>query len=679
MLPTYAQPYETNPDYKRANIWYFGYQAGVDFNSGSPAPVFDGQTKQTWEGFSTLCDTAGNLLFYTDTRTVWNKNHDIVENGTDINGHPSSTQGSVLLQHPENDSLVHLFVTVPSIFPNVGLRHNVINTKSNNGGGKVIVKNKLLLSATTEKLTAINHDNGKDIWIIAHGYTSNSYFSYLLTKEGLVECPVQSVTGNILEGDPTFWSFNCQGNMLLNYQGNQVAAAILRTGKVEIFDFDNSTGILKISDTIYFNSNVYCVAYNGKGNRLFIQTVDANRDTSYLYYYENKELVLITKYLHGTIQYLTNFNDVIYVGSMDSSFLSAIENINDSLPTFQEKAVDLNPFGNSIAGSIGLCNFNPSYHYTPSINFTYRLNCIENTIQFHGQDTFSATTHDWLITKQGAAPVTANIKAPLIEFEDTGVYSVRYIASNGSRSDTVTKEVTILPKIDKNFLGSDTGWCESVGASLTLQAPLGMHCYEWSNGNTGNELVTDTTGVYFVKIVTPNFCVLYDTITVTVDTVPNAPTIYRDNDTLKTDDVSPKYLWLRDGNPTGTNSPRLVLSDTGIYQLQVMSNGGCTAFSDTIHIPAEADTSTDNVNTILFKNIKLYPNPATNELTIEVLEQGGYSYEITGIAGNLITSGNLQRGGNTIDITRISAGVYFVHVLLDNNRISTCKLIKVNE
>lgn len=235
-----------------------------------------------------------------------------------------------------------------------------------------------------------------------------------------------------------------------------------------------------------------------------------------------------------------------------------------------------------------------------------------------------------------------------------------------------------MPKIDKDFLGSNTGWCESIDNSIVLKLPENVFCYEWSNGNTGNELVTDTTGVYWAKIVTPNFCVLYDTITVTVDTVPAIPEIYRDNDTLKTNAVADIYRWYRDNTVVGSNEPRLVIADTGIYELEIRTFGGCTAFSDTIHIPAEVDTAFDNVSTILFKNIKLYPNPATTELTIEVLEQSGYSYEITGIAGNKIADGSLLTGTNTIDIARMSAGVYFVHIRTDNNQIAIYKLIKDN-
>ena len=63
--PTFAQ--------KEAAIWYFGEYAGLDFNSGSPVALTNGQLS-TDEGCTTISDKNGNLLFYTDGKVVYNKN-----------------------------------------------------------------------------------------------------------------------------------------------------------------------------------------------------------------------------------------------------------------------------------------------------------------------------------------------------------------------------------------------------------------------------------------------------------------------------------------------------------------------------------------------------------------------------------------------------------------------------
>ena len=59
-----------------ADFWYFGDYAGLDFSSGNPEPLINGQL-QNYEGCAAISDSTGNLLFYTNGVTVWNKEHQI--------------------------------------------------------------------------------------------------------------------------------------------------------------------------------------------------------------------------------------------------------------------------------------------------------------------------------------------------------------------------------------------------------------------------------------------------------------------------------------------------------------------------------------------------------------------------------------------------------------------------
>jgi hypothetical protein len=68
-----------------ANIWYFGENAGLDFNSGSPVALTNGQLV-TDEGCATISNSSGQLLFYTDGITIYNKNHVVMINGTGLMG-----------------------------------------------------------------------------------------------------------------------------------------------------------------------------------------------------------------------------------------------------------------------------------------------------------------------------------------------------------------------------------------------------------------------------------------------------------------------------------------------------------------------------------------------------------------------------------------------------------------
>ena len=82
---------------KQGNIWYFGQQAGLNFNSGSPVALLNGQTSPvSVEGTSCIADSSGSLLFYSNGMTIWNKNHTVMQNGNGLLGNYSSTQSSTL-------------------------------------------------------------------------------------------------------------------------------------------------------------------------------------------------------------------------------------------------------------------------------------------------------------------------------------------------------------------------------------------------------------------------------------------------------------------------------------------------------------------------------------------------------------------------------------------------------
>src|SRR5437762_12543520 len=81
--------------------WYFGSQAGIDFTSGVPVNLTNGQIYTT-EGSSCISDSAGNLLFYTDGVTVWNKNHQQMANGFGLEGGGSTSQSALILRQPSS-------------------------------------------------------------------------------------------------------------------------------------------------------------------------------------------------------------------------------------------------------------------------------------------------------------------------------------------------------------------------------------------------------------------------------------------------------------------------------------------------------------------------------------------------------------------------------------------------
>jgi hypothetical protein len=67
------------------DLWYFGQQAGLSFADGTPKPLNDSKMS-TFEGSAVATTSKGELLFYTNGQTVWNRAHRPMPNGTKLMG-----------------------------------------------------------------------------------------------------------------------------------------------------------------------------------------------------------------------------------------------------------------------------------------------------------------------------------------------------------------------------------------------------------------------------------------------------------------------------------------------------------------------------------------------------------------------------------------------------------------
>ena len=101
----------------QANIWYFGYGAGLDFSAGSPVAIAGGQIT-AYEGCATACDaTSGLLKFYTDGIKVWDKNHTQMPNGFGLYGDNFSSASALIVPQPGNPNIYFIFTTTSYAVP----------------------------------------------------------------------------------------------------------------------------------------------------------------------------------------------------------------------------------------------------------------------------------------------------------------------------------------------------------------------------------------------------------------------------------------------------------------------------------------------------------------------------------------------------------------------------------
>lgn len=255
---------------QEGNNWYFGDHAGLTFNTSPPSPLYN-SSLSTLEGCATISDGMGQLLFYTDGSFVYNKNHQIMANGSGLMGHPSSSNSSIIVRRPGSDSLYYIFTAdaAENGFSN-GYRYSIVDMSLNNGAGGVIVKNVLLYAKCSEKITAVKHANGIDTWIITKDYLGNTYKVFKLSCNGIDTNPIISNVGIPYKNIPRVGSIKASPN------GDKIATTQYSFGW-EIFDFDKTTGRLSSALLI-----PYPVAYSGAYAYIFGLEFSPNGKLIYL-------------------------------------------------------------------------------------------------------------------------------------------------------------------------------------------------------------------------------------------------------------------------------------------------------------------------------------------------------------------------------------------------------------
>ena len=258
-----------------ASNWYFGENAGLKFNlSNNTISTTTNGRLNTREGCATISDSFGNLLFYTDGKTIWNRNHNVMSNGTGLYGDDSSTQSAIIVPKPKDPNIFYVFTVDNSIDgSNFGLNYSVVDITLNTGLGAVTSKNNNLLSLCSEKITAVLKDCiSESIWVVTlasqDGTESfyNTYHAFEVTDSGINTTSVKSIFDLNINDQ--------RGYLKLSPDGTKVASANAQAG-LYIYDFDVSTGTLsnQINLTINSSSNVpYGVEFSPNSQLLYVNS-----------------------------------------------------------------------------------------------------------------------------------------------------------------------------------------------------------------------------------------------------------------------------------------------------------------------------------------------------------------------------------------------------------------------
>jgi gliding motility-associated-like protein len=262
-----------------------------------------------------------------------------------------------------------------------------------------------------------------------------------------------------------------------------------------------------------------------------------------------------------------------------------------------------------------------------------RIKCNDDTIQLSAPPGFLQYTWSpaYNISALNKQQVIVNPKL------DT-TYFVQAEKSPGCFAyDTIRVKVNLSPAIQ---LGQDISFCQ--GDSRVLDAGNGFANYQWSIGNSSQQISVKTAGTFSVIGTTGDGCKSYDTLQV-IKVFAN-PTVQLDGTSFlctgatRTLDAGSyaSYAW-----SDGSTNRTLRINATGIYTVTVTDNNQCNG-SDTVTIVTlrpspqaflPADTLICTYGKLQLKPLSDFKNYlwSTNELTpfITISKAGKYSLQVT--------------------------------------------------
>lgn len=325
----------------------------------------------------------------------------------------------------------------------------------------------------------------------------------------------------------------------------------------------------------------------------------------------------------------------------------------------------------------------------PLANFTYSTNtvCVGDTVYFFDNSINAPTSWSWIF--QGGDSPDTTIANPIAVYSAPGTYSVTMVASNNLGSDVEFKQniIIVQPGPSVTLTGADD-FCDNENVSITITPNTkgGTWSLSWDNSMTDTAFFNPSklgVGSYNVTYALQggNGCVTRETQSFSIKAAPNVTLSFTD-----TICVGAESFAISGGLPTGGVYTGFGIENgmfqpagvgSGIYALKYVYDGanGCSdsAFS-TIVVDVCASSNS------LIKNSKLnfYPNPANNNLFIDVTALTEITQiEIITASGNIVYQNRFVPG--SFDVLNINTesfakGVYFI-VLKDNFSIKTHKAL----
>lgn len=676
---------------QRANFWYFGEGAGIDFNEQPPVAIADRLGSDNIlspvpihspEGVSVISDRNGQVVFSTDGVRVYDRNDDVIELSpgvpVEIGGQNGASQSALIVPVPGDETLYYIFTTQEVHGTNTyELRYSLYDIKQNdnvldNGDGGLVTYNQLLFTRSTERITS----DGR--WLVAHEFGNNSFRAYEISAAGIGNPVISSIGSDHRLNETGNQGLMGQGYMKLNGTRLAVALPDPPDNFIELFDFVDSTGVVtnfRRLDLEADEGQVYGIEFSG--NKIFASvrgTTESFIREAYISFQgipvlvpgsENSagypvELGAIQQGPDGTIYVAINGPS-----AADRGFLGIFNVAADTL-----QLSDLNERGFPLAAGtesqLGLPNFvQEIFTGTPGPSMSVTGLCAGSPSEFQAVGTDPIDEFLW--TYDGG--FTSTEQSFSYTFSTPGSKTVTVRITNRCGLDTLLTQTIVIspPPPDPTFLppGQQPVVCNG---PLTLQA-LDTNdpalTYLWSTGETTYTIQVNRPQNIGLIITNAAGC----TSTGETSVVDNRPVLDLgpDQEICQNTAVAPldaenpglDYAWEINGTPSGTSRTQVVSTaapGTFKYWVEVSDDITTCWVRDSVVFtinPAPVFTATASPIACGATNGQL-------QLQITAPATGAFIYSVNGLNTGASQTGTTP--ATTVTIPGLSVDTYLVDV-----------------
>lgn len=490
---------------RRANLWYFGDRAGIDFTTGE---VLNDSQMTAPEGCAVIGDQNGKLIFYTDGEKVYNRDHQVIAN--DIGGNPLSTQSALIIQVPDDETLYYIFTTQANAFgSDYTVYYSLFDLKQNNGLGAVVQTKVPLFSRSTERLTA------RSGWLITHEFGNDAFRAYRITPEGIGNPVISTIGSEHSYSEPAIG----EGYMKAGPRNNLVVPLKTSQGNfLEVFHFLDSLGRVtdfRKIDLQESEGHVYGIEFSGL--KLFASITGSPSKIAEYYFNDDDELIFVQKISNpGKIGALQTAPDgLIYIAIEGSSSLGSIGpgDEDEDPSTFNFNFRELAIGTKSLLGLPNYINQFGSGFFQPAI--TYDGICLGGPTNFEGTPTDRIDQFTWALG-DGAGSLEQNV---VHNYQTSGLFIVSMNLKNRCGLDTtIVENVRIFDPPARPALPGSAVLCNGPVSLDVGQAGL---TYLWTTGDTTQQIVAETEGSYGVLVEDPVSGCRNEAIVIVVDNRPD--------------------------------------------------------------------------------------------------------------------------------------------------------------